>query len=327
MDLTIKTSANQVIPLRPVVPAGWIPELRIAGSNAWSAEGDFGTIFLEEFRAGAFTIRLTFFRLLKKVTLYCSSSSQAVCTRIATKSSWKFGLEKSGELKLQEGQFALFHSGSEKLLFEKGKEYRSFEAFCAPEKLEGLIALFPSLKEFLRADESARTPFLVHKPNWIVPEAMDIVRDIPDCAFDNSIRAHYVETRLEQLFFLLLAMALKEGPEETAPTAREITAAKAAEQIIMADIKRHHPIPVIARKVQLNEFRLKYVFKKVYRTGIFEYLLQARMQEARKLLSQTNKPIKEIASLTGYQRLTSFITAFRRHFNYTPGSVRRAGRL
>jgi AraC-like DNA-binding protein len=324
MDLTIKTSANETVLLRPVTPSGWFPDLRIPGSHAWSAEGEFGTIFLEEFRAGAFTIRLTFFRVLKKVTLYCSSQMPAVCTRIATKNNWRFSLDKTGDVKLREGQFTLFRTGYEKLVFEKGKEYRSFDAFCPPEKLAGLISLFPSLKEFLHSSETIKPSFLVRKPSWIVPDAMDIVRDIPDCPFDNSIREHYVETRLEQLFFLLLAMALKTDSGETAPTNSEMIAAKAAEEIIMADIKKHHPIPIIARRVQLNEFRLKYVFKKVYSTGIFEYLLQARMQEARRLLSLTDKPIKEIASLTGYQRLTSFITAFRKYFDYTPGSVRRA---
>lgn len=328
MDLTIQTSANEIVPLRPVIPSGWLSGIRrIPGSSTWSAEGDFGTIFVEEFHSGPFTIRFTFFKLLKKMTLYFSAQAPAVCTRIATKNNWRFSVG-SGDVKLREGQFALFRvgAGKEKVLFEKGKEYQSFDAICPPGKLQGLINLFPTLTEFLTVDKAlnGKPNFLVQKPNWIAPEAMDIVRDIPECPFDNSLRDYYVENRLEQLFFLLMALALKTEPEDMEPAEEEILAAKAAEQIILTDIRRHHPIPVIARRVHLNEFRLKYVFKHIFKTGIFEYLLQARMIEAKKLLSQTDKPIKEIASLTGYQRLTSFITAFRKHFGYTPGSVRRS---
>lgn len=107
------------------------------------------------------------------------------------------------------------------------------------------------------------------------------------------------------------------------PRKNEVNAVWTVEEIIMSDIKQHYTIPVIARKVGLNEVRLKYVFKYIFKTGIFEYLLQARMLEAKKLLVYTDKPIKEIASLTGYQRTTSFITAFRKYFGYTPGAVKR----
>lgn len=325
MDLTIQTSANEILPLRPAVPSGWLSDMRIPGSNVWSAEGDFGTIFLEEYRSGPFTIRFTFFRLVKKMTLYFSTQSPAICTRIATKNNWRFSIGTAGNIKLREGQFALYRvgTGREKLSFEKGKEYQSFEAICPPGKLEGLTSIFPSLADFLGNVDNRKASFLVNKPSWVGPEAMDIVRDIPDCSFEKSLRAYYLEHRLEELFFHLLVLALKNEPEETEPAEEEIMAAHAAERMILTDIKLHYSIPAIARRVHLNEFRLKYVFKRIFKTGIFEYLMQARMQEARRLLTQTDKPIKEIASLTGYQRLTSFITAFRKHFGYTPGSVRR----
>jgi AraC-like DNA-binding protein len=325
MDLTIQTSTNEFLPLRPIVPSGWLSDIRIPGSSVWSAEGDFGTIFLEEFSSGPFTIRFTFFRLLKKMTLYCSTQSPAICTRIATKNNWRFAVGNQGNVKLREGQFALYRigTGREKISFEKGKEYQSFEAICPPGKLQSLISIFPVLTEFLTDTANNKPSFLVNKPSWVGPEAMDIVRDIPDCPFEKSLRDYYVEHRLEELFFLLLALSLKNEPEEVEPAEGEILAAHAAEKMILADIKQHFSIPIIARRVHLNEFRLKYVFKRIFKTGIFEYLLQARMTEAKRLLSQTDKPIKEIASLTGYQRLTSFITAFRKNFGYTPGSVRR----
>lgn len=326
MDLTIQTSANDKLLLRPGLPAG-VVALRLPGSDAWSAEGDFGTILYEELRTGSFIIRLGFFKFFKKMTIHCRMETPLTSARIAMNNKWRFNVPGNEQVRLHENQFVIYHPGKngEKLIFEKDKEYRSFDAFCPPEKLQGLLAIFPGLESFLHAATNGKPSFLIKRPSWAPPEALDIIKELPDCPFKNSLREYYLEHRLDELLFLLLALALKEEPDEQEPSEDEITAANAAEKIIMTDIRQHYSIPAIARKVHLNEFRLKYVFKYIFRSGIFEYLLIARMQEAKRLLVSTDKPIKEIASLTGYQRLTSFITAFRKHFGYTPGSVRRAG--
>jgi AraC-like DNA-binding protein len=325
MDLTIQTSSNEKLLLQPGIPPG-VTAMRIPGSTAWSAEGEHGTILFEELHTGPFTLRFTFFKLFKKMTLHCRMQNPFVGTRVALKNNWRFILGDAGEMKLHENQFSLYHLNGrgEKIVFEKDKEYRSFDAFCSADKIDSLVSIFPGLAEFAQKAKANDSAFLARKAHWSAPETMDIIREIRDCPYEGSMREYYLEHRLEELLFLLLMLAFKKEPEEQTPSDQEIAAAHAAEKMIMADITQHYSIPAIAKKVHLNEFRLKYVFKHIFKTGIFEYLLQARMQEAKRLLTNTNKPIKEIASLTGYQRLTSFITAFRKHFGYTPGSVRRS---
>lgn len=324
MDLTIQTSARDELLLQPGIPPG-VAALRIPGSDARYFSDESGTILVEELKTGPFTIRFSFFQFFKKMTLHARMSSPPFGARIALKNKWQFKVGDGTEVRLNENQYALYNAGEsgEKMVFEKGKEYRCFDALCPPEKMNGLITLFPTLKELINNSNNGLHPFLVRNPIQTPHEALDIMRDIPDCPYEDSLRDYYLENRLDELLFLLLALALKEVPNEQPPIEDEIKAAQAAEKIIMADITQHHSIPAIARRVHLNEFRLKYVFKQLFKTGIFEYLHHARMQEAKRLLTHTDKPIKEIASLTGYQRLTSFITAFRKHFGYTPGSVRR----
>lgn len=80
---------------------------------------------------------------------------------------------------------------------------------------------------------------------------------------------------------------------------------------------------MLARQVALNEFKLKTGFRKYFDSGIFEWLMEQKMQQAKKLILNTNKPVKEISAMVGYPRTTNFITAFRRQFGVTPGALRR----
>jgi AraC-like DNA-binding protein len=104
-------------------------------------------------------------------------------------------------------------------------------------------------------------------------------------------------------------------------TEMETQAAYAAEKIISSDLRKHFRIPELSRKVHLNEFRFKIVFKKIFCKGAYEYLQEKRMHKAKELL-ESGESVKVVASETGY-RITHFITAFREHFGFTPGSIKR----
>jgi AraC-like DNA-binding protein len=67
-----------------------------------------------------------------------------------------------------------------------------------------------------------------------------------------------------------------------------------------------------------NSLKLKTGFNKVYGMGVFKRLVYRRMEHAKTLLSTTDKSIREIATLTGYDTVAGFIHAFRRTFGTTP---------
>jgi AraC-like DNA-binding protein len=323
MDLCIRTTANEVIPLESGFPAGSSVH-GIAESDKWHAQGGFGTILVEVFNVGPCTIRLFTIRTVKKLSLTISTVAPAICARIATGSSWHFSLGGTHEIKMLEGQYTLYrlNGSKEKIIFEKGREYRSFDVIYPVSKFEGVQQIFPGIEEYIDTSRDG-SMFYLKKPGRVSAEIMDVVRGIPECPYGDTLREFYLKNKLDLLIFLMLTLAFKNEPEEDEPTAKEIEAAEAAKKIILSDITIHHSIPEIARQVKLNEFRLKYVFRYIYKTGVFEYLLQARMEAAKRMLVQTDFSIKEIAERTGYQSQSSFIGAFRKHFGYTPGSVRR----
>jgi len=80
-------------------------------------------------------------------------------------------------------------------------------------------------------------------------------------------------------------------------------------------------LPELSKKVALNEFKLKYGFKKFFNTSPGNMILEYRLQEAKKLLESTELNISEISSLVGYKYVQSFSTAFKKRFNVNPKDI------
>ncbi len=73
----------------------------------------------------------------------------------------------------------------------------------------------------------------------------------------------------------------------------------------------------------LNEFKLKNGFKQLFGTTVFSYIRNLRMHYAKRLLTDTNLSIDEIANITGYEHSQHFATAFKKHFSLTPSAIRK----
>jgi AraC-like DNA-binding protein len=312
MDLTIRKSNNQSILLRPGVSAGDYYEL--PGAKSWYSETEYGNLYFQEKKAGSFTIRLSLLQFIKKVTLYFRNQQPMAGVRIALKNRWNVGLWGQDMVMLRENQFVLFSPGTkgEKMLFEKDQVYRGVEVLCDPEKLGNLMDLFPGIAEYV-GDGEDNSIFLQKKPAWVPDRALNMLDELIDNDKDDNF--------FNLMSFLLMQVEHVLG--ERLPTIEEIEAANKAGKLILEDITVHQRIPTIATRVNLNESRLKYVFRHVFKTSIYQYLLGARMSKAKFLLQHSNATMAEIAKACGYRHLTNFLTAFHRFYGYTPKSVRR----
>src|SRR5690348_14327671 len=96
-----------------------------------------------------------------------------------------------------------------------------------------------------------------------------------------------------------------------------------ARDILLKNLRHHITIRQLAERVSLSESKLKYAFKEVYGLGVYGYLSRARMEKAKQLLEESDKTIKEVAMLTGYKRITSFIKVFRKIYDKSPAAWRK----
>ena len=67
-------------------------------------------------------------------------------------------------------------------------------------------------------------------------------------------------------------------------------------------------------------------FKELLDDTPMNYLANWRMQAARALLRDSEASLQQIAERVGYQSESAFHRAFKRIYNETPGTYRKAGR-
>jgi AraC-like DNA-binding protein len=301
-----------------------LPGPILPGSNTSFHENDFGTVLIHQYNAENFSLRFAVFNLIKKVSFFISEESAMLKSHLILKGAHAVKVKKKSKAQIREGQYIVYKD--EDLLtvfFENDKEYQMFDATFSDALLQRLYEAFPSLKDFIDNKNDRNVFKRYDDPCLASHEMTRIVYELLRCPYDENLRKLYFENKVNDFLFEMLVESSKEDTSSNKLTQKENDSLFKARDIIMADITQHFSIREISQKVQLNEFKLKTGFKQVFGTGLFEYLLKIRMEKAYQLLTETNKPIKEIASLTGYDYLTNFIAAFRKHFTQTPGEVRR----
>ena len=74
----------------------------------------------------------------------------------------------------------------------------------------------------------------------------------------------------------------------------------------------------LAIEVELSLKKLKDGFKQIYGDTVFAYLLDHKMDEARKMLDSRKHNVNEVSLKLGYSTASHFIAAFKKKYGTTP---------
>lgn len=102
----------------------------------------------------------------------------------------------------------------------------------------------------------------------------------------------------------------------------DIEALLLVKKIVESDLEHFPSIQKLSLKCGLNRDKLKRGFKQLFGMPVEGYHRFLRIEEAKRLLKDTDKTIYEIAWLTGYERSQSFSVAFKRVVGMRPGEWR-----
>ncbi|MUL37896.1 helix-turn-helix transcriptional regulator [Gloeocapsopsis dulcis] len=91
-----------------------------------------------------------------------------------------------------------------------------------------------------------------------------------------------------------------------------------AKEILLSNLENPPSLMELARRVGLNDFKLKRGFRQVFGTSAFKYLHDYRLEKARQLLVSGEMNVEEVAFKVGFNSRSYFALAFRNKFGLNP---------
>ncbi|MBB3108857.1 AraC-like DNA-binding protein/uncharacterized protein (UPF0333 family) [Paenibacillus phyllosphaerae] len=93
--------------------------------------------------------------------------------------------------------------------------------------------------------------------------------------------------------------------------------------IVRSEYDQELSLELIADRLHYNPNYLSSIFRKEFGITFSEYLMNYRLEMAKKWLTETDLPVKDIAERLQYQNPQNFIRSFRKKENMTPGVYRK----
>ncbi|MGW8443224.1 helix-turn-helix transcriptional regulator [Paenibacillus sp. S33] len=207
----------------------------------------------------------------------------------------------------------------DELVYEEkkaGVRHQMLEIRCSPQELfhyAGDIAEKHSMETWLQRykgniDSYADTPAM-HK----------CVFDMIHCNYNGTMKRLYMESKAMEFIALFGEMDGHETRGTSHFISREdISKLQKAREFVILHFEHPLSIQALARKVGLNEFKLKKGFPHVFGMTIFEMVRKQRMEKALWYLEVEQLNIGETAFSIGYSNASNFTTTFRKYYGCNP---------
>lgn len=297
--------------------------------NCWEAENKLLTYRISDFRCRDFNVT--------RYQIYCKEDC---CMRSLNVGNSFMGLsvvrqgivecflsETRDKRIWREGYTNMIVSSGikeERNLFRKGDTFGMTSILVSPDFFRHLSERYTEYfgSAYLRFGRGET--FFIAPKNLSIPIALSVaLNDLEVSQMMGNASPMYLEAKVTEC--LSLFMRETEGKE---PVNAKIVGFSdrdkiyQARDIICSEYLNPPSLHDLALRVGTNECTLKAGFKEAFRTTVFNYLFDYRMNIAIHYLLDTNKSIGEVAGLVGYEHQAHFCTAFKRKFNVTPSEYR-----
>lgn len=208
-----------------------------------------------------------------------------------------------------------------KIDFKKDIVYNTFDIHLPLNVLTKYEGESKIMDSFLNSIQKNSSAALAKNEIKISAKIFGVMQDIKNCFYKGLTRKIYMESKIYELI-ALSHYNLDTEKEAFNLSGSDVEKIKFAAQLIRENIDNPFTIVELARKVGVNQTKLKEGFKMVFGDTVFGYLQEIRMNKARHYLSDTSLSIQEISHLSGYQNVSNFSIAFKRIFGYPPTKLR-----
>lgn len=216
------------------------------------------------------------------------------------------------------------------LNWDPGERLEIFELGLSPELMLRYLPQEHPFYEQLHRGIEKNEPVVMSRSNlFLQHESNNILYKMLHCPLAGRYKQLYIKAKLVELLTLeldafeqslLLARGKAAKPARLRPV--DIERMHQARNIIVSNLQSPCSLIDLAHQVGTNDAYLKRHFKEVFGTTVFGYLHLTKMNEAKNLLEK-GVTISEVAYLTGYKHVAHFTRAFKKHFGFPPGIMKR----
>lgn len=193
-----------------------------------------------------------------------------------------------------------------------------------------LVSVLISIEKFhaLFSKEASYIPFLsdnnknkkYYDSAEINPNVLLVLQQILTAQSQSSMRDLYIKGKTYELLSLHFDSG-ENTSEEYCPFLvddREVLKIRKAKDIIISRMSEPPSLQDLSNEVGLNLKKLKEGFKQIYGDTVYSFLLDYKMEHARKLLESNQHNVNEVGLQVGYSTSSHFIAAFKKKFGTTP---------
>lgn len=210
--------------------------------------------------------------------------------------------------------------------FDDDSALKSVGLAIEPGFLTDELGLEPNrLPEPLRAwFEDGRQSFYVEELPFTLGMHQAVV-DLLDAPYRGRLRHRHAEARALELACMVgqALISRQETGHEVRLTPREVGRLHELREMLAETCHEPPTIAALARLAGMNRTKLQYGFRQLFRTTIFDYCSEFRMQRARELLFAGELNVSQVAHAVGYDHPNNFTAAFKRRFGHLPSRLRR----
>lgn len=186
--------------------------------------------------------------------------------------------------------------------------------------LDFFHSLFSEEGNFLFNFKNFKIGQPIIEPKEIETSVQMILKQLISFRITDSLRPIYLKGKVYELlsYYFNTTSDSNNAICPYVPNEDTVSKIKQAKEIVIEQMNNPPGLHELAKMVGLNIKKLKTGFKEFYGLPVFTFLLNYKMELAKKLLQEQQLNVNEIASKLGYSTSSHFIAAFKRKYGITP---------
>lgn len=203
-----------------------------------------------------------------------------------------------------------------------GPDIHILEINLAPDFFKKFLPDHSGLFEtFRNAIEKQHSSLINPDHNRISLEMYQILNDITNCDRKGVFKRIYLEAKVSELLLLQLEQLFHDESSTFSLSKKDEEKIYAVRDYIVSNLNADCTLNDLAHQVGTNEFTLKKGFKELFGTTVFGFWNDTKMEQAKRLLLDSNMNISEVSDLIGYKNPRHFSAAFKRKYNVLPSKI------